>query len=70
MNYTQPLQENETIEQGIERLKEAVNIRDGMGGAMYWNILNDDCCELASQLRRRGADREVLHNILGKENAH
>lgn len=69
MNYTQPLEEKETIEQGIERLKETVKIRDQMGGAMYFNILNDDCCQLASELVRRGADREIIHNIIGKENA-
>ena len=69
MNYTKPLSETETIEDGIARLKETVKIRDSMGGAMYFNILNDDCCELASQLVRRGANREEIHDILGKENA-
>ena len=70
MNYTKPLAETESIEDGIKRLKETVNIRDGMGGAMYFNILNDDCCELASQLVRRGADRNEVHGILGKQNAN
>ena len=69
MNYTAPLEKEETIEQGTERLKETVKQRNAMGGAMFFNMLNDDCCELASQLVARGANREELSNILGKENA-
>jgi len=55
----------ESIEQGIEKLKEAVSIRDQMGGAMYYNILNGDCCEMASKLASMGAVREELSKILG-----
>lgn len=58
-----------SIEDGIESLKQLVNLRDQMGGAMYWNILNADCCELANILQKRGADREVISEILGK-NTH
>lgn len=69
MNYTQPLLETETIEEGIERLKKTVAMRDKMSGGMYFNIMNDDACELASQLVKRGANREEIHLIIGKENA-
>lgn len=65
MNYTESLKPEETIEQGIERLRKVVQIRDKMGGQLYWNIMNDDACELASQLSRRGADRDLLSEILG-----
>jgi hypothetical protein len=60
----------ESIEQGIEKLKEAVSIRDQMGGAMYYNILNDDCCEMAITLASMGANREELSKILGKGTHH
>jgi len=70
MNYTQDLKEEESIEQGIERLKKTIEIRDNMGGSMYFNIMNDDCCQLASQLVRRGADRKQIHDLIGTQNAY
>lgn len=69
MNLIQTSQEM-TVEQGIEKLKESVSLRDQMGGAMYWNILNDDCCELARKLLDMGADRQTLSNILGAGTHH
>lgn len=68
MNYTENLKPEETIEQGIERLKQTVEVRDKMGGSMYFNIMNDDACQLASQLSMRGADRKMLSEILGTGN--
>lgn len=68
MNYTEPLLETETVEVGIERLKRTVEIRNSMGGAMYFNMMNDDACELANQLSNRGVDRTILSNILGTNN--
>jgi hypothetical protein len=55
-----------TLEEGIRALKEAVEIRDKMGGAMYYNILNDDCCSIANKLTSMGANREEVGKILGK----
>lgn len=69
MNYTEPLKTEETLEQGINRLKETVSLRDQMGGEMYWNIMNDDCCLLGSQLVKKGANREEIHQIIGTKNA-
>lgn len=68
MNYTEDLKPEETIEQGTERLKKIVGIRDKMGGSLYFNIMNDDACQLASQLSARGADRKILSEILGTGN--
>ncbi len=68
MNYTKSLSPTETIEEGITRLKQVVQTRDAMGGAMYFNIMNDDACELANQLLQRGADGTQLADIVGKEN--
>lgn len=55
-----------TVEEGIKALKEAVAIRDRMGGAMFYNILNDDCCSIANKLVSMGANREEIGQILGK----
>jgi len=53
-----------TPEEGIEKLKSAVQIRDTMGGAMYWNICNDDCLMLAHNLVSVGADEQQIFSIL------
>lgn len=68
MNYTEDLNQEETIEEGLERLKKTVGIRDEMGGSLYFNIMNDDACQLASRLSARGADRKIISEILGAGN--
>ena len=50
MNHLQKLLEFTTVEQGEINLKEAIKLRDQMGGALYWNILNDDCIEISRKL--------------------
>lgn len=50
MNYLEKFGEFKTIEQGEKNLKEAYNLRDQMGGALYWTILNDDCREISQKL--------------------
>ena len=70
MNYLGMNSQFETIEDGIEKLKAGVSIRNQMGGAMYFNILNDDCCKIANKLLRMGADRKTLGEILGDNNFH
>lgn len=39
LNFSQ--NEFATVDEGLEKLKEAVKLRNQMGGALYWNILND-----------------------------
>ena len=55
----------ETKEQGLEKLKEAVAMRNQMGGALYWNIVQDRCLEIADKLSDMGVTstelREILH---------
>lgn len=68
MNYLQDNLQFATPEEGIEQLTKAVAIRDQMGGAMYWNIMNDDCCEIATKAAQLGADRNQLKVILGDGN--
>lgn len=62
LNFRQ--HEFSTTEEGLEKLKKAVRLRNGMGGALYWNIMNDDCYEMSSRLLNMGVDRDVLTNIL------
>lgn len=57
-----------TVEDGLKQLEKAVEIRDQMGGAMHWNILNDDCCTIANELVRLGANRQELGDIIGQGN--
>lgn len=56
----------ETKEQGLEKLKEAVILRNKMGGALYWSIIQDDCLDIANKLFDMGVPRsqiqEILHN--------
>jgi len=57
------------LEEGMVKLKEAVKLRDQMGGAMYYNILNDDCCAIANKLLTlEGANKSEISKILGEGN--
>jgi len=67
MNHLQNLAKFTTKEEGLKALKEAVDLRDKMGGAMYWNMMNDDCVEIANKLRRiEGVTTEEISGILGE----
>lgn len=66
MNHLQNLTTFQTKEDGIKNLKEAVELRDKMGGAMYWNMMNDDCVEIANKVRRLGAADSEISAILGE----
>lgn len=54
----------ETKEQGLEKLKEGVKTRNRMGGSLYWNIVNDDCIEIANKLLYMGVESSELNAIL------
>lgn len=54
-----------TVEKGIEELKRAVSIRNSMGGAMYYNMLNEDVLRIADKLIEMGADKPQLESIMG-----
>jgi GH18 family chitinase len=54
-----------TLEDGLEKLKKAVGIRDKMGGAMYWQICEDDCLRLADKLTAAGTDKQLIASIGG-----
>jgi hypothetical protein len=54
-----------TAEQALEELRQKVNLRNQMGGALYYNILNDECCQLANSCAKLGCDRKEIERILG-----
>lgn len=49
----------------INELKNHVRVRDQVGGALYWNVLNDECVRIANKCLSLGANREEISNILG-----
>ena len=55
-----------STEEGMEKLRKYVSIRNTMGGALYWNIVNDDCLRLANALCLAGTDRNEIESILNK----
>lgn len=48
----------------LKELQERIDLRDSMGGALYWNITNDECCQVANICRAKGCDRDVINKIL------
>jgi hypothetical protein len=58
--------EKVTPEIMLNQLKEKVALRDKMGGALYWNILNDKCCEIANKCLEAGCKRSEIEIILGQ----
>jgi hypothetical protein len=57
-----------TVEEGLEKLKKSVKIRNQMGGAMYWNILNDECCEIGNRLLSMGGKYVEIGSLIGEGN--
>ena len=54
----------ETEEDGMKQLEKAVSLRNQMSGALYWNILNDDCYEIAQKLVSIGTERSKVFALL------
>lgn len=63
MNYS----EFKTIDEGLDNLKKAVSLRDQMGGALYFNVMDGDCLRIADKLVSMGADKKVIAEIGGWE---
>lgn len=62
LNFSQ--NEFTTVDEGLEKLKDAVKLRNQMGGALYWNILNDDCLAMAAKLMEMGVEQDELVKII------
>jgi hypothetical protein len=55
----------ESLDELMAELKEHVSLRNQMGGALYWNIINDECCQIANKCQALGGDRQEISKILG-----
>lgn len=55
-------------EDALKKLKQTVDIRDSMCGDLYWNVLNDECCQIANKCRTLGIDRDEIASLLGTGN--
>lgn len=54
-----------TPEEGITKLKKAVETRNQMGGALYFNVCEEDCLRLADKLTTAGVDKQTIAKIGG-----
>ena len=50
-------------EGAINFLKQAVKLRNSMGGALYWNIVNDDCIAIANICLFKGCTDKEIEDI-------
>lgn len=50
MNNLHDFLKFDTVEEGEKFLQKALSIRDQMGGALWWNICNDDCKEIYNKV--------------------
>ena len=57
----------ETKEELLSELKERIRVRNQMNGALYWNIVNDECMEMAKKCLGLGADRQEIGKIFNGE---
>lgn len=54
-----------TEENCLDALRKEVALRDKMGGALYWNVVNDDCQQIADKcVFKFKKDFGEVHTIL------
>lgn len=56
----------ETTEQGLELLKRTLATRNSIGGALYYNIVNDMCANIANKLFTLSADLNHIESIIAQ----
>lgn len=52
-----------TVEECIAGCRQAADIRNKMGGAMYWNMMNEQCHMLYDAAREKGADETTMTEL-------
>lgn len=57
-----------TAEEALEQLKKTSDMRNRMCGVMYWNILNDECCQIANKCAELGVSKQQIYPLLGEGN--
>lgn len=57
-----------TKENCLDALRKEVALRDKMGGALYWNVVNDDCRKIAEDcIYKFKCDFATVQKILNGE---
>jgi len=54
--------------EAILALRSIVCTRNRMGGALYWNVSNDEACQVANHALKLGVAYDEIAEILGQEN--
>lgn len=52
-----------TAEECIKGCRKAAEIRNQMGGAMYWNMLNEQCHMLYDACREKGVEQDTMSEL-------
>ncbi len=59
--------EDLTEENCLDALRNEVALRNKMGGALYWNIVNDDCQQIADKcIFKFKKDCDLITEILNR----
>jgi hypothetical protein len=49
-----------TVEDGLNLLRKAINVRNNMSGAVYWEVVDDECSIIITKLQSLGASDEQI----------
>jgi hypothetical protein len=53
-----------TKESLLAELREHVKVRNMMGGALYWNVLDEECFQIAAKCVFLGCDKKEISKLL------
>jgi hypothetical protein len=68
LSFKGELKDLDTKEKAMEQLIRTVSLRNRMGGALYFNVLNAEACMIAERCIELGIDRTVIEATLGAGN--
>lgn len=54
-----------TGEELVDAFKKTVELRNQMGGAMYWGMINEECHMLYDACRHKGVDESIMSELFG-----
>ncbi len=56
------------LEEAMKLLREQVRLRNQMGGKLYFDVLNDECCQLGNRARELGGSYAEIADTIGRQN--
>lgn len=62
--YNKSINES-TAEECTAGCRKAAEVRNKMGGAMHYNILNEECHILYDACREKGVEQEIMTELYG-----